>query len=129
MGQECCCHRNNDISIIKKKSDNELINKIDIIKRYRNQNISFFIVYSGVTIASVIIVATGGTATLLLSTTLTIAGAIYYVYQVCTQNAEIDEVLKELKRREDAEVSIVNVSSFPISKNYFLNKRKRRNTT
>jgi len=125
MGQECCCHRNNDISIIKKKSDNELINKIDIIKRYRNQNISFFIVYSGVTIASVIIVvASGGTSTLLLSTTLTIAGAIYYVYQVCTSNAEIDEVLKELKRREDAEVSIVDISSFPIPKN-----RNRRNTT
>ena len=112
MGQECCCHRNNDINIIKKKSDNELINKIDIIRRYRNYNMSFFVVYSSVTIVSVIIVATGGTATLLLSTTLTFSGAIYYIYQVYTQNAKIDEALKELKRREDAEVSIVGLSSF-----------------
>jgi hypothetical protein len=122
MGQDCCCHRKN-LNLIKKKSDIELRNNINTIRHYRNQNVSFFIVYSGVTIATLIVVASGGTATLLLSSTLTVAGAVYYIYEVCTSNAEIDEVKNELKRRENAEISIVDVSSFPIPKN-----RNRRNT-
>ena len=115
MGQECCCNRYKNKRLAK-KPDNKLLFELKNTKRYRNQNGSFFVVYTGVTIATVIVVASGGTATLLLSGIITIAGAIYYLYEVCVQNAEIDEIKEELKRRENAEISIVNISSIPISK-------------
>ena len=115
MGQECCCNRDKN-KTLKKISDNELKNELKETRRYRNQNASFFIVYTGVTIATVIVVATGGTATLLLSGIITVAGAIYYIYEVFVQNEEIDEIKRELKRREEAEISVVNINSIPISK-------------
>ena len=118
MGQDCCCYRKTKNDLLKKKSDLQLNNDIDNVRHYRNQNFSFFVVYSSVTLASLIIVASGGTATLLLSATLTFSGAFYYIYEVRTQNAEIDEILKELKRREDAEISIVDTSSITIAKDY-----------
>ena len=124
MGQDCCCLRKNNINLLKKESDLQLKNNINTIRHYRNQNVSFFIVYSGVTIATLIVVASGGTATLLLSATLTVAGAVYYIYEVCSSNAEIDEIKNELKRREDAEISIVDISTFPISKQDDLKRRK-----
>ena len=118
MGQDCCCYRKTKNDLLKKKSDLQLNNDIDNVRHYRNQNFSFFVVYSSVTLASLIIVASGGTATLLLSATLTFSGAFYYIYEVRTQNAEIDEILKELKRREDAEISIVDTGSITIAKDY-----------
>lgn len=121
MGNSCCTKRKD----LGKVTDTKLLNEKKTLIRSRCGNASFGLTYIGSTVIMIIVIASGGTATLAISAVVTGVGAIYYIYETIVQTNEITQINQELNRRRTAEVSVIDIGKFVITKQKTSNISKK----
>ena len=111
MGNSCCTKRNE----LNKVTDTKLYDEKNNLIRSRCGNGSFGLTYIGSTVIMIMVIVSGGPVTLSISAVVTGVGAIYYIYETIVETNEIKQINSELKRRYEAEVSVIDIGKFVIT--------------
>lgn len=102
--QCCCCDKRNNYNYLKRKSNLYLNDKKNHLDCQNRSNSSFIVLYSGITITTVIIVCSGGSAIILFTTFSSVFLIVFYVYELLDNSSKIDNINTILDKRNDAEV-------------------------
>lgn len=103
--ESCCCKRHKiNHNYLKQKSNLYLNDKKNHLYCQNKSNYSFIVLYSVITITTVIIVWTGGSAVILFTTFSSAFLIIYYVCDLLVNSSKIDNINTILDKREEAEV-------------------------
>jgi len=102
----CCCDKRNKINYnyLKRKSNLYLNDKKNHLDCQNKSNCSFITLYSSITITTVIIVCSGGSAIILFTTFSSVFLIVFYVYDLLDNSSKIDNINTILDKRNDAEV-------------------------
>jgi len=104
MGNTCCTKRG---IYLKNKSNLCLEDKINNLDSHKKSNVSFIILYSGITITTIFVVCSGGSAGILFTSVSSTALIIYYSFELINNNKQIDNITDILDKRNDAEVYFI----------------------
>ena len=102
--------------IIKKMSDNELHNKISILRSERFDNICFAVIYGFGTAGGIIILCFLPEPTVVISSSLMCASLVYYIKKTITNKSQLRNCINELERRETASIKVIDNGTLYISK-------------
>ena len=118
MGNDCCCTSSKEE--VTKMTDIELQVEKRTTRKECCTNTSFGIIYILATGSMVIVVVTGGPLTLIISAVISGCLGIYYIGEFICNYQQIEGINREIKRREDAEVNIIDIGKVVISSKKFL---------
>ena len=118
MGNDCCCSSRKEE--VTKMTDIELQVEKRTTRKECCTNTSFGIIYIMATGSMVIVVITGGPITLIISAVISGCFGIYYIGESICSYQKIEGINQEIKRREIAEVNIIDIGKILISSNKFL---------
>ena len=112
MGNNVCCiDRKNDkdekFQYFYNKSDSYLKKQRNDSIVSRNSNISLAFLYGGSSIATIIVICTGGTAALAISTVLGSGFVVYYLFNTRNDVKNIFFINKILDERELKKISVL----------------------
>lgn len=111
MGNDICCikKRNEDDEDYKyysRKPDGFLKRKKNESISSRNSNACFIVLYSGSSIATIIIISVGGPATLAISGVLGLGFIIYYTINIRKNIQDISDIEDILDKREKDDIYV-----------------------
>ena len=122
MGNVNCCNReknyycDEEYKYYSKKSDLFLKRKKRKLIKDNKCNMYFVFLYSNVSIVTIIVIFTGGPASMIISGIISMSFFIYYNKSILDTNKEIDKIDHILAKRKDDEISIYEQHNYIISK-------------
>ena len=111
---ECCCRsRKQELTrLTRKQSNSELHLRARRVQVSRWQNGALSVVNGGTIIASIVVLASGGPPTLVITLVAGAGGLIYCITADCCFDASEQKMVeRELSRRSFAEISLVKPTS------------------